>query len=95
VVKLGGKRYLYARRIDIDHKPSRAIAKEIGDKLRGVLKPEPEQPESLKTQIEQLREQRSAHRQSLPVPSIGRNLGALSRNLVVEPQMGRRPWTSR
>jgi len=43
------------RRIDIDHKHSRAIAKEIGDKLRAALKPEPDQPESLKTQIERLR----------------------------------------
>ncbi|SDJ62499.1 hypothetical protein SAMN05216338_10571 [Bradyrhizobium sp. Rc2d] len=43
------------RRIDIDHKYSRAIAKEIGEKLRAALKPEPDQPESLKTQIERLR----------------------------------------
>ncbi|RZN00650.1 hypothetical protein CWO91_33865 [Bradyrhizobium genosp. SA-3] len=43
------------RRVDIDHKHSRAIAKEIGEKLRAALKPEPDQPESLKTQIERLR----------------------------------------
>jgi hypothetical protein len=44
------------RRVDIDPKHSRAIAKEIGERLRGELQPEPEQPESLKAQIEGLRE---------------------------------------
>ncbi|RXG90360.1 hypothetical protein [Bradyrhizobium zhanjiangense] len=43
------------RRIDIDHKHSRAIAKEIGEKLRATLKPEPDQPERFKAQIERLR----------------------------------------
>lgn len=43
-------------RIDIDHKHSRAILKVIGRQLRASLKLEPEQPESLRAQIERLRE---------------------------------------
>jgi hypothetical protein len=41
---------------DIDHNHSRAIMKVIGQQLRASLKPEPEQPESLRGQIERLRE---------------------------------------
>jgi hypothetical protein len=41
---------------DIDHNHSRAIMKVIGQQLRASLKPEPEQPENLSGQIEQLRE---------------------------------------
>jgi hypothetical protein len=43
------------RRNDLDHKHSRAIAKAIAEKLREALKPEPDQPERLKAQIERLR----------------------------------------
>lgn len=43
-------------RIDIDHKHSRAILKVIGQQLRASLKLEPEQPESLRAQIERLRD---------------------------------------
>ena len=43
-------------RIDIDPKHSRAIIQEIGDRLRAVLKEEPECPGSLRTQIDRLRE---------------------------------------
>jgi hypothetical protein len=43
-------------RIDIDHKHSRAIVREIGERLRASLKPEPELPASVRTQIHQLRE---------------------------------------
>ena len=43
-------------RIDIDHKHSRAIVQEIGERLRAVLKEEPECPGSLRTQIDRLRE---------------------------------------
>ena len=43
-------------RIDIDHKHSRAIINVIGKELRASLKPEPEQPESLRAQLERLRE---------------------------------------
>ena len=43
-------------RIGIDSKHSRAIAQEIGERLRAVLQEEPEPPESLRTQIDQLRE---------------------------------------
>jgi len=41
-------------RIDIDHKHSRAIAQEIGERLRAFQ--EPELPGSLRTQIDRLRE---------------------------------------
>ena len=43
-------------RIDIDHTHSRAIVQEIGERLRGFLKVEPELPGSLRTQIDRLRE---------------------------------------
>ncbi|MGY4400763.1 hypothetical protein [Bradyrhizobium sp. USDA 3315] len=43
-------------RIDVDHKHSRAIINVIGKELRASLKPEPEQPESLRAQLERLRE---------------------------------------
>ena len=43
-------------RIDIDHTHSRAIVKEIGERLRAFLKEEPEVPGSLRTQIDRLRE---------------------------------------
>jgi hypothetical protein len=43
------------RRNDLDHKHSRAIAKAIAEKLREALKPEPDQPERLKAQIERPR----------------------------------------
>ena len=42
-------------RIDIDSKHSRAIAQEIGERLRAFLQEEPA-PESLRTQIDRLRE---------------------------------------
>jgi hypothetical protein len=41
-------------RIDIDHKHSRAIVQEIGERLRAFLKEEPELPGSLRTQINRL-----------------------------------------
>ena len=43
-------------RIDIDHKHSRAIVQEIGERLRASLKEEQELPASLRTQIVRLRE---------------------------------------
>ena len=43
-------------RIDIDPKHSRAIVQEIGERLRALLKEEPELPGSLRTQIHRLRE---------------------------------------
>jgi hypothetical protein len=42
--------------IDIDHKHSRAIVQEIGERLRAFLKVEPELPGSLRTQIDRLGE---------------------------------------
>jgi len=43
-------------RIDIDSKHSRAIVQAIGERLRAFLREEPEAPESLRTQIDRLRE---------------------------------------
>ena len=43
-------------RIDIEPKHSRAIVQEIGERLRAFLQEEPEPPESLRTQIDRLRE---------------------------------------
>ena len=43
-------------RIDIDSKHSRAIVQEIGERLRPFLQEEPDHPESLRTQIDRLRE---------------------------------------
>jgi hypothetical protein len=43
-------------RIDIDSKHSRAIAQEIGERLRALLQEEPDSPENLRTQINRLRE---------------------------------------
>jgi hypothetical protein len=43
-------------RIDIDSKHSRAIAQEIGERLRAFLQEEPAPPEVLRRQIDRLRE---------------------------------------
>ena len=43
-------------RLDIDPKHSRAIVQEIGERLRALLKEEPELPGSLGTQLDRLRE---------------------------------------
>ena len=48
--------FVMRNRIDIDPKHSRAIAQEIGERLRAFLQEEPEPPESLRTQIDRLRE---------------------------------------
>ena len=43
-------------RIDIEHRHSRAIVQEIGERLRAVLTEEPELPERLGAQIDRLRQ---------------------------------------
>jgi hypothetical protein len=43
-------------RINIDHTHSRAIAQEIGERLRAYLRDEPELPATLRMQINRLRE---------------------------------------
>jgi hypothetical protein len=49
--------FVMHNRINIDPKHSRAIAQEIGERLRAILKEEePECPGSLRTQIDRLRE---------------------------------------
>src|SRR5258707_15416493 len=48
--------FVMHNRIDIDPKHSRAIVQEIGERLRAVLKEEPECPGRLRTQIDRLRE---------------------------------------
>ena len=42
--------------INIDHKHSRAIVREIGEKLRTTIEPERELPANVRTQINRLRE---------------------------------------
>ena len=42
--------------VDIDHTHSRAIVREIGERLRASLKPEWELPAGFKTKIDRLRE---------------------------------------
>jgi hypothetical protein len=48
--------FVVRNRIEIDRKHSRAIVEEIGERLGAFLKEEPELPESLRTQIDRLRE---------------------------------------
>jgi hypothetical protein len=48
--------FVMRNRIEIDPKHSRAIVEEIGERLRAFLNEEPELPESLRTQIDRLRE---------------------------------------
>jgi hypothetical protein len=43
-------------RIDIDHRHSLAISREIGERLQSSLRVEPELPPSIRNQIERLRE---------------------------------------
>ena len=43
-------------RIDIDHRHSRAILREIGERLWGSLREEPELPENLRKQVDRLNE---------------------------------------
>ena len=57
-------------RIDIDHVYSRAIVREIGEKLRTSLNPDPELPPSIKMKIDRLRELEGRHHQSFPISSI-------------------------
>ena len=52
-------------RIDIDSNHSQAIVQEIGERLCAFLQEEPELPESLRTQIDRLRELEE-HHQSIP-----------------------------
>jgi hypothetical protein len=48
--------FVMPNRIDIDHTHSRAIVRNIGERLRVSLKPEPELPTRFKKQIDRLRE---------------------------------------
>ena len=43
-------------RVDLDHTHSRAIVREIGERLGASLKPESKLPASLRAQIDRLRE---------------------------------------
>ncbi|WP_338692677.1 hypothetical protein V5279_41850 [Bradyrhizobium sp. 26S5] len=43
-------------RVDLHHAHSRAIVREIGERLGASLKPEPGLPEGLRQQIDRLRE---------------------------------------
>jgi hypothetical protein len=57
-------------RIDIDHTHSRAIVREIGERLDASLKPEPELPTRFKEQIDQLRELEECSPSIVPDASI-------------------------
>jgi hypothetical protein len=46
-------------RVDIDEKTSRAIIREIGERLRAVVGQDPDVPASLRKQINRLRELKS------------------------------------
>jgi hypothetical protein len=48
--------FVMPSRTDIDHTHSRAIVREIGERMRASLKPEPELPARFKKQIDRLRE---------------------------------------
>jgi hypothetical protein len=68
--------------IDIDYVQSRAIVREIGEKLRASLKPEPEIPANLRTQIDRLRELEEQSPSIVPDAEHWKTI-------AVEPQMGR------
>ncbi len=50
------RRFVVRNRIDIDHAHSRAIAQEIGERLRTSLRVDPELPANLRMQMARLRE---------------------------------------
>jgi hypothetical protein len=56
--------------IDIDHVHSRAIVREIGERLGALLKPAPELPEALKMQINRLRELEEQSPSIVPDPDM-------------------------
>lgn len=59
--------------IDIDYVHSRAIVREIGERLRTSLKAEPELPASFKMQINRLREfEEQSPRSAMPSPVLAR-----------------------
>ena len=78
-------------RIDINSKHSRAIVQEIGERLRAFLQEEPEPPESLRTQIDRLRELEEQSPSIIPAAERGTSV-------AVEPlwtaQTARLTWTS-
>jgi len=59
--------FVMRNRIDIDSKHSRAIVKEIGERLRAFLKEESEPPRSLRTQIDRLWELEEQSPSIIPV----------------------------
>jgi hypothetical protein len=56
---------------DIDHNHGRAIMRVIGQQLRASLKPEQEQPESLRGQIERLRKLEERSPAIVPLTRMG------------------------
>jgi hypothetical protein len=54
-------------RIDIDHTHSRAIVREIGERMRASLKPAPELPARFEKQIDQFRELEEQSPSIIPV----------------------------
>jgi hypothetical protein len=58
-------------RVDIDEKTSRAIIREIGERLRAVVGQDPDVPASLRKQINRLRELISQPPQIVPTVEHG------------------------
>jgi hypothetical protein len=85
-------------RIDIDPKHSRAIVQEIGERLRAVLKAEPDSREVLERNSTASANWRSHHHQSFQRPSVGTSAsvelpgqhGQLGRNGRAMPSVKRR-----
>ena len=58
-------------RVDIDEKTSRAIIREIGERLRAVVRQDPDVPASLRKQINRLRELKSQPPPIVPTAEYG------------------------
>jgi hypothetical protein len=79
--------------IDIDEKTSRAVAREIGERLRAVVRDNPEMPASLRKQIDRLRELEG---ESPPiVPTVEHGFESKPRKHVSQGNRSRFTWMSR
>jgi len=58
-------------RIDIDHRHSLAISREIGERLQASLRVEPELPPSIRNRIERLRELEDQSQSIVPTMERG------------------------
>jgi len=67
--------FVMPNRIDIDHTHSRAIVKEIGERLRAFLKKSRKCRQALERKSTGSANRKSSHHQSFPVLSAGTNFG--------------------